>query len=130
MSNRASRIVSLGMVGGLLLAASPVFAESLKAFNVGNLTTVTLLTVPAGQKFMANSMVVANSNASTTISCCARLFRSDTAVTAFVTVRGGDTFQIQFNPPIVFDAGDTVQVRNGASAGVLHFTVLGNRDVK
>lgn len=130
MSNRTSWIVSLAVVGGLLLAASPVFAESLSAANVANLATATLLTVPVGQKFMANSMVVANGNASTTISCCARLFRSGTAVTGFVTVSGGDTVQIQFNPPIVFDAGDTVRVRNGASSGVLHFTVLGNRDVQ
>jgi hypothetical protein len=75
-------------------------------------------------------MVVANSNDAATISCCARLYRNNTPVTGFVTVQGGNTVQIQFDPPVVYDAADIVRVRNGASAGVLHFTVVGDRDIK
>jgi hypothetical protein len=130
MSTRTYRFISLGVMIGLWLIASPALAETLSQANVANLTTVNLLTVPAGQIFLATSMVVANGNAANTISCCARLLRSNTPVTGFVTVRGGDTVQIEFDPPITFDANEIVQVRNGASSGVLHFTVIGNRDVK
>lgn len=130
MEPKTLRFVSLAVMIGLLLAASPTFAETLSVANVANLTGVNLLTVPAGQKFIAKSMVVANANEATSISCCARLYRTNTAVTGFVTVQGGNTVQIQFDPPIVFDAGDVVRVRNGASAGVLHFTVVGDRDIK
>jgi hypothetical protein len=130
MPTKTHRFVSIALIVGLLLAASPSFAETLSVANVANLTTVNLFTVPVGQKFIAKSMIVANSNASTSISCCARLYRNSSAMTGFVTVQGGNTVQIQFDPPVVFDAGDIVAVRNGASAGVLHFTVVGNRDFK
>ena len=130
MPTKTHRFVSIALIVGLLLAASPSFAEILSVANVANLTGVDLLTVPAGQKFIAKSMVVANPNEATSISCCARLLRNSAAVTGFVTVQGGNTVQIQFDPPVVFDAGDIVRVRNGASAGVLHFTVVGDRDIK
>lgn len=130
MVTKTLRSVSLAVMVGLLLAASPTFAETLSVANVANLTTVPLLTVPVGQKFIAKSMIVANANEATSISCCARLYRNSEAVTSFVTVQGGNTVQIKFDPPVVFDAGDIVRVRNGASAGVLHFTVIGDRDIK
>jgi hypothetical protein len=121
-------IIAAVFVALLACAGLPAYADTLKAANVANLTTVTLMAVPAGQVFRATSMIVANANANPT--CCARFFRTGVDVTGFVTVGGGDTVQVVFDPPIIFTTGDTVQVRNGASAGPLHFTVTGTREVK
>ena len=107
-------------------------AEVLKANNVFTDVTVTLpnplpVTSPA-QIFYVKSIIVSNPNI--TAAACATILRSNVAVTDCIGVPEGNSVQIKFDPPILFAAAETVQVRNGSFAGPLHFTVIGVRDVR
>jgi len=117
---------SLGLTLILTLAASESHAvgRTLIANEVPNLTTVDALTVPSGQTFTLRNVVISNPNA--TLVTSQRIFRSGTAVTAFITVPAGASFQADFTPGIVYTAGQVVQVRIGQSSGTTDFTVSGN----
>lgn len=119
-----------GLLVGVLCLVSMVLgfttdanALTLKANSVANLTTVTVFTVPIGVAFAVTSVVVSNDNA--VAACCQRLFRSGLDVTAFIEAPAKGSFQATFNPGIRYTAGQTVQVRNGASSGPISFTVTG-----
>ncbi len=108
---RAIRKISLCFIIASLfvtLAWLPATAgDPLIDNEVSDLTTKTLLTVPAKHTYSATSMIVTNLNAVS--SDDARLLRSDSAVIGFVAVPANSTVQVQFNPPIVFKAGHTRQ---------------------
>lgn len=96
--------------------------------SVANLTDVDVFTVPTGVSFMLTDIIISNDNANS--SCCARIFRGPGAATArtgFITVPAGGSIHIQFASGINFGSGQVVNVRNGASAGPLHFTLRGYR---
>lgn len=104
--------------------ATSASATTLIANSVPNLTTSTVYTVPAGRTFSLRSVVIAkNSGASV---CCQRIFKNGAPVTAFMTTSDTNSIQIEFNPAIIYYAGDRVQVRNGASGGGVSFTLIGN----
>jgi hypothetical protein len=123
MSRLHEKRLLMGLLGvvGLLLFSTSADAFLLKANQVPDLTTQNVFTVAAGTAVLVNSMVIANPNASST--CCARLFRSGADVTGFIVVPAESSFQVQFNPAIRFEAGQVIQVRNGASSGPLNFTL-------
>lgn len=128
MKRNNLRLVTSGALLALSCYGTQALADRLISNTVPNLTTRTLATVPAGQVFLLDSVLVTtNVNTPT---CCQRVYRSGTAVTSFVSVQARDTVQLEFDPPIRYQAGQTVQVRNGASAGgtswTLNFTRLTN----
>lgn len=100
-----------------------VIAETFISNSVPNLTTRTVFTVPAGQEFQLTSVIIATNG--TTSTCCQRIFRNGSPQTGFISVQGQSTIQIVFDPAIVFQAGQTVQVRNGASSGPTSWTLNG-----
>ncbi|NOZ54905.1 MAG: hypothetical protein GXP08_17515 [Gammaproteobacteria bacterium] len=117
-----------GVKSGLLLMLlgimSTASAQTLIANSVPNLTTRTLMTVPAGQTFFLRSAIIAkNSGASV---CCQRIFKNGVAVTGFMTTSNANSIQVEFSPAIRYNAGERVQVRNGASGGSVSFTLVGN----
>jgi len=125
---RATRLIAgamLGLVVPLLLAA-PAFAGpvTLIANTVANLTTSGILfTVPAGQQLRVTDVVISKDGAGA--ACCARLVRSGVFVTGFISVPATDSVTVRFEEGIVYTAGQTLQVRNGASSGTISFTVHG-----
>jgi len=125
---RATRLIvgaMLGLVVPLLLTA-PAFAGTvtLIANSVPNLTTSAILfTVPAGQQLLVTDIVISKDSAGA--ACCARLFRSGAAATAFIATPGTGTVTVHFEEGIRYTAGQTLQVRNGASSGAISFTVHG-----
>lgn len=100
------------------------YAYTAFANGVANLQTVDVGTVPGGLKFLLQSVVISNPNGAA--SCCARIFKNNSPVSGYITVGATSAIQIKFDTPIEFNVGDVVQVRNGASAGSLHFTVTGD----
>ncbi len=112
--------VIVGLIGVLFF--SNAYALTLKANQVANLTTKTLYTVPSGYIAKVTSVIISTEGANTAYD--QRLYRSGTDVTSYITVPGSSTIQLQFNPEIVFTAGQTIQVRNGASNGPTNFTVV------
>jgi hypothetical protein len=122
---KARTPLMIGLMIGVIAQADIARADVLAAANVANLTTANLRTIPAGRVFNVTSMIVANGNEQNTSSCCSRLGRSGAFISGFIAVSGGDTVQINFDPPVRYTAGQIIQVRNGASSGVLHYTVTG-----
>jgi hypothetical protein len=93
------------------------------ANGVGNLTDVTVTTVPAGKRLVITDVVISNDNSGA--ACCQRIFRNGTPATSFITVGAGSSFSHTFETGIEFAAGDDVIVRNGASSGPIHFYLHG-----
>lgn len=114
--------IGLGVSGPALAAPVTRIANS-----VPNLTTsATLFTVPAGRQLLVTTVVIAGSGL-TANSCCARLFQGGaTPTTAFIAVQLGDSVTVNFSPGLRYTAGQTLQVRNGASSGPISFTVHGD----
>jgi hypothetical protein len=98
--------------------------DTLVANSVPNLTTVTVLTVPVGSTFSLRSVILAKNDP--TVASSQRIFRSGAPVTGFMNAPSDTSVQINFDPPIVYTAGQQVQVRNGASSGPVSFTLVGN----
>jgi len=139
---RSYIVVCVLLVGVVLLRVSPVPAQVLTvpaprtfvggtqiiANSVGNLTDIDVFTVPAGQNLVITDIIVSNTNTSS--SCCARIFTGPSTLaerTGFITVPAGGSVSVNFVTGIAFSAGQIVTVRNGDSAGPLHFTLRGFR---
>jgi hypothetical protein len=144
-----NRIFSISIVVGVLTLGIAVFGVSavsaqvpsvsdagitflggvqLIANSVGNLSDFDVFTVPAGVNLLVTDVIVSNSNASA--SCCARIFTGAgclTERTGFITVPAGGSVTMNFLTGIGFASGQVVCVRNGDSAGPLHFTLRGYR---
>lgn len=125
-----NRLIGNGLAAAMGLGVSaPALAApvTLIANSVPNLiTSATLFTVPAGKVLLVKSVVIAGSGL-TADSCCARLFRNGaTGTTGFIAVQQGDSVTVNFSPGIQYTAGQTLQVRNGASSGPISFTVHGD----
>lgn len=114
-------LLFLFLGGPLPLAA---YGLSLPANGVANLTTREVGVVPEGVQFMLHSVVVNNRNDDP--SCCARVYKNGSPITGFVGVPANTSFQVDFAAPVPFSPGDSLAVRNGAAAGPLHFTVMGD----
>lgn len=119
---------ALAAAMGLGVSAPALAAPVTRIANsVADLTTSgTLYTVPAGKVLLVKTVVIAGGEL-TANSCCARLFKNGaTATTAFIAVLQGDSVTVNFSPGIQYSAGQTLQVRNGASSGAISFTVHGD----
>ena len=123
LRNKKIWLMTLGLFLGFCLLGNQAYADSLIRNSVPNLTTVNIFQVPAGEVFLLKTAVIAVNG--TTSTCCQRIFRDGAAVTAFISVQGQDSIQITFDPPLVYRAGQRVQVRNGASSGPTSWTLTG-----
>lgn len=130
MTISKNRLIGSALAAAIGLGVSaPALASPLTriANSVADLTTsATLYTVPAGDVLLVRSVVIAGSGL-TADSCCARLFRNGVSgATGFIAVQQGDSVTVNFSPGIQYSAGQTLQVRNGASSGPISFTVHGD----
>lgn len=134
------RVFVLGMLAVMVLLTAPTSSQvavisqrgtiigsvELNANSVGSLLEVDIFTVPAPYRFKITDLIVSNDNA--TSSCCARIFTGPGAVvarTAFITIPAEGSVDHGFLNGINFNSGQVVTVRNGDSAGAIHFTVRG-----
>jgi hypothetical protein len=134
------RVFVLGMLSVVVLLTAPTSSQvavisqpgtiigsvELIANGVGSLLDRDIFTVPAGRRFKITDLIIGNPNAAA--NCCARIFTGPGASvdrTAFITVPANDSVAHGFLNGINFNAGQIVNVRNGASSGDLHFTVRG-----
>lgn len=92
--------------------------------SVPGLTTVTVYTVPDGHLLFITDLVISNSSDNPASS--QRVFRDNSAATAFITVPPQSTFSHTWATGLIFTGGQTVAVRNGTStAGSTHFYLRG-----
>ena len=119
------------LLSSALLIITDAYASDKVFFtSIDNLTTATIYTVPAGKKFILGSVVIGNYNANPV--CCARMFRvtsTETKEIFYVAVPANGYFDHVFKN-VVFQEGDDIQVRNGASSGIINFTVTGSLVIK
>lgn len=82
-------------------------------------TTSIIYTVPAGKTFTLQSATfsqgqcVMGATAVDTAVHRQKILKSNIAITSDITVPAGASFQLVFNPPIVYTAGQKVSVQNG-----------------
>jgi hypothetical protein len=125
MGKKRIWLMTLGLILGFCLFASQGFADTFIRNSVANLTTTNAFVVPSGEVFLLKSVVIAKNDGIGT--CCQRVFRGGLPLTGFISVSGFGSVQITFDPPLVFQGGERVRVRNGASSGATSWTVIGKR---
>jgi hypothetical protein len=121
LTSSASSQVAIISQPGTIIGSVELIAN-----GVANLSNVDVYTVPAGLRFKITDLIVSNTNVGS--SCCARIFTGAGCVsdrTAFIAVPAGGSVSHGFLNGINFNAGQVVCVRNGDSAGNIHFTVRG-----
>lgn len=91
--------------------------------GVAGSTSATVFTVPAGQTLVVTDLLITNDNAFAV--CCQRLLRGGIgAATALFTVSPQSVFAHAFSTGVVFTAGQTVVIQNGA-VGTTNFYLRG-----